>query len=142
MAYVKKEDGRYSIWKPGTKTLIGEGDDKTQPDYRGEITNGKPHGQGTLTLPKGDKYVGEFRNGKFNGQGTYILSNGDEYVGGWNDSKYHGQGTYTWSDGRKYVGAWKDDELYVGITYDKDGKRRRRRRRGNIQTRTHTLLTN
>ena len=30
------------------------GDDNTQPKYRGEISDGKPNGLGTLTLPNGE----------------------------------------------------------------------------------------
>ena len=39
------------------------GDGKVQPKYKGEIKNGKPNGQGTITYPDGGKYVGEFKDG-------------------------------------------------------------------------------
>jgi len=63
------------------------GDGKVQPKYKGEITNGKPNGQGTITYPDGGKYVGEFKDGnlmvkehtlmeKGNGKETSMLGNG------------------------------------------------------------------
>ena len=75
------------------------GDDNTQPKYRGEISDGKPNGLGTLTLPNGENYVGEWKDGKRNGQGTF---------------------TYP-DDGRKYEGEWKGDKPWNGTGYDKNG---------------------
>ena len=77
------------------------GDGKVQPKYKGEITNGKPNGQGTFTLPDGRKYVGELKDGEPNGQGTETFPDGDKYVGKWKNGEYHGQGTYTYPDGGK-----------------------------------------
>ena len=45
--------------------------------YKGEIKDGKKHGQGTLTKDDGSKYVGEWKNGETHGLGTYIYANGD-----------------------------------------------------------------
>jgi hypothetical protein len=33
--------------------------------YSGDLENGLPHGQGTMTFPSGMKFVGQFENGKF-----------------------------------------------------------------------------
>ena len=70
------------------------GDGKVQPKYKGEITNGKPNGQGTITYPDGGKYVGEFKDGESHGQGTYTYGKGkwegDKYVGEWKDGKKNG----------------------------------------------------
>ena len=71
----------------------------TKETYVGERENGKYHGQGTLTLPDGDKYVGEWKNGKF-----------------------HGQGTRTLYDGSKFVGIWKDNRRWKGKSFDEEGK--------------------
>ena len=82
----------------------------TYPDgskYVGEVEYGSPYGQGTETLSDGRKYVGEFKDGKFHGQGTETLSDGDKYVGTFKSGKKHGQGTFTWSDGKNYVGEYK-----------------------------------
>ena len=57
-----------------------------------------PNGQGSRTLPDGEKFVGEFKDGKPNGQVTF-----------------------TFPDGIKYVGEWKDGLKWNGIVYDKNG---------------------
>ena len=79
------------------------------------------HGQGTLTLPYGSKYVGEFQDDKQHGQGTLTLPEGDKYVGEWQDDKKHGQGIFTYPDGIKFVGEFKDNEPWSGTAYDKYG---------------------
>ena len=40
-----------------------------ETEYVGEFKDGKFHGQGTLTLPNGDKYLGAFKSGKKHGKG-------------------------------------------------------------------------
>ena len=37
---------------------------ETDSIYVGEVKDGKRHGNGTLTLPDGEKYEGEFKDGK------------------------------------------------------------------------------
>ena len=54
---------------------------------QGEIENGKPNGQGTLTSPDADKYEGEWKDGKYHGQGTYTLTDGNRFEGEWKDGK-------------------------------------------------------
>ena len=56
------------------------------------------NGQGTVTSPKGYKYVGELKNGVMNGQGTS-----------------------TYPNGSKYVGEFKDGKRWNGTMYDKEG---------------------
>ena len=63
------------------------GDDNTQPKYRGEISDGKPNGLGTLTLPNGENYVGEWKDDKKHGQGTETYPNGSKYVGEFKNGK-------------------------------------------------------
>ena len=97
------------------------GDDNTQPKYRGEISDGKPNGLGTLTLPSGENYVGEWKDGKRNGQGTHLSPDGKKYEGEWKDDKKHGQGTETYPNGSKYVGEFKNGKklrkkLFSGIS--------------------------
>jgi hypothetical protein len=78
--------------------------------YVGQFKDGKKNGQGTNTWPYGQKYVGQWKKGKFNGQGTYTWRSGQKYVGQWKDSVRNGQGTHTLPDGTKYVGQYKDDK--------------------------------
>ena len=49
-----------------------------------EWKNGRPHGQGTGTLPDGRKYVGEYKDGKRNGQGTLTFPDGSTFSDGKN----------------------------------------------------------
>jgi len=65
--------------------------------------------------------VGEWKNGVFHGQGTFTLPTGEKYEGEFKDGERNGQGTYTWSDGRKYVGEFKDGKDWNTTGYDKNG---------------------
>jgi formylglycine-generating enzyme required for sulfatase activity len=78
--------------------------------YSGDILNGKPHGQGTVTFVDGKKYVGEFEYGKKHGHGTLTDLNGTIFVGEFKDDKANGQATITIPDGDKYVGEFKDNK--------------------------------
>ena len=78
----------------------GFGEKQTHHLFKGQVENGKPNGQGTLSLPKGEKNVGEWKNGRLHGQGTGTLPDGRKYVGEYRDGKRHGQGTLNFSDGR------------------------------------------
>ena len=84
------------------------GSEKLQPKYEGQVENGIPNGQGTVTSSDGSKYVGEYRDGNWNGQGTYTFNDGRKYVGNWIDGGQNGQGTLTSPNGDKYEGEWKD----------------------------------
>ena len=63
----------------------------------------------------------EFKNGKPNGQGTMTLLDGTKYIGEWKDGGPNGQGTETTTDGSKFVGKFKDDRFLKGTFYDKEG---------------------
>ena len=79
-------------------------------EYVGELKDGEPNGQGTMTWISGNKYVGEWQNGKIHGVGTKTWISGNKYVGEWKDNKRHGQGVFTYASGKKYVGEFKDGE--------------------------------
>ncbi|MDP7611696.1 MAG: hypothetical protein QGH62_04540 [Nitrospinaceae bacterium] len=85
--------------------------------YIGEVLDGHPHSQGTLTWADGTNYAGEWKDGKYYGRGTFTWSNGRKYVGEWKEDKAHGRGTYTGADGTMYVGEWKEDKQYGQGTY-------------------------
>ena len=64
--------------------------------------------------PKDDVWLegvhkGELKDGKLHGQGYSTFFDGNKYVGEWKNGKLHGQGTFTWADGVEYVGEFKDD---------------------------------
>ena len=64
------------VWK-------GIGDKNIHHVYKGEVENGVPNGQGTLTAPDGRKYVGDFKDGIPYGQGTFTFLDGWMYHGEW-----------------------------------------------------------
>jgi hypothetical protein len=66
--------------------------------YVGDIEDGLPHGQGTVTYHSGNKYSGE-----------------------WKDGVPVGKGTFTYPDGTKYVGGLKKGKRWNGIEYFKNG---------------------
>ena len=79
----QKEDDVLYRWDDDKKGFEWKtfGDDNTQPKYRGEISDVKPNGLGTLTLPNGENYVGEWKDDKKHGLGTETYPNGSKYVG-------------------------------------------------------------
>ena len=100
-----KETGVLYPWKTssgyGWKTF---GDGNLQPQYKGEISNGKPDGLGILYngvylkrfyfYPK-IKFIGEWKNVEKHGQGT-------------KDVKMDDQGTLDLPNGEMYLGKFKD----------------------------------
>ena len=96
------------------------GDKYTQPQYKGDIENGKPNGLGIMIYPDGSKYIGEWKDGKMDGQGTFTFPTGNKYVGKYKDGKKWNVARYDKKG--KYVGDWKDGEHWNGALYDKFGK--------------------
>ena len=90
--------------------------------YVGEIENGLPNGQGTITTNDGYRYNGNWKDGKQHGQGTFTSLGGRVYIGDYIDDKRHGLGIETFPDGTKYVGEWKNGFIWNGKMEDKDGK--------------------
>ena len=96
--------------KNGIEAWYEDGDEKKESKYVGDITNGKPNGQGTETSPEGETYEGEWKDGKKEGQGKFIQVDGSKYIGEWINGERNGYGTLTSSNGTKYVGKWKDSK--------------------------------
>jgi hypothetical protein len=107
--------------------------EKVHNIYKGQLKDGKMHGEGIMQYVNGDRYEGYWEDGKFHGIGIYTWANRSSYVGEWKDGKMHGQGKYTFADGIYYVGQFKDGKFHgIGIrqyangdSYDgewKDGK--------------------
>jgi hypothetical protein len=63
--------------------------------------NGKPNGQGAMTMVSGEIYEGVWINGVF----IKKVPSG-VYQGTWKDGMFHGKGTMTYNDGTVYVGEW------------------------------------
>ena len=86
-------------------------EDLTYPDgsrYRGDVKEGKRHGQGALIRPDGTKYLGEWLDDRPHGQGTLTRADGKKYVGQWKAGKKHGQGTEVLADGTMIEGEWEE----------------------------------
>ena len=84
----------------------------------GQVLNGLPHGNGTMTITsgpfEGDVYVGACVASRRTGQGHYVWNNGTHsggvYDGSWLDDAKSGYGVYTWPDGKVYSGEWVNDK--------------------------------
>jgi len=76
--------------------------------YEGEVADGRPSGQGTLTDANGTHQWGVWRDGNaYTLRGTWVAPDGTTEVGTWNLDGTPSGGTITWKDGRQYKGDWK-----------------------------------
>ncbi|HUL92707.1 MAG TPA: hypothetical protein VLV56_10190 [Burkholderiales bacterium] len=94
----------------------GQGTAKGSATYAGGFHEGKKHGRGVKTWPRGDRYEGGFEDDYMSGWGTYTwgarsLFAGDRYEGGLSKDKRNGFGLYIWASGDSYAGPWKDDAI-------------------------------
>ncbi len=80
-------------------------------DYNGEVFNNLPHGFGTATYQKGDKYIGSYSAGKKNGKGKYYWQDGSRYEGEWKEDKKNGKGIYFYAKGGHYEGTFLEDQM-------------------------------
>ena len=82
--------------------------------WEGEVLNGLPHGNGTMTSTsgphKGDVYVGACVAGRRTGEGHYVWSSGNEYNGSWLDDAKSGFGVHTSKNGQVYSGQYANDK--------------------------------
>jgi hypothetical protein len=84
--------------------------------YRGELRNGRPHGDGRLELHTGASYEGGWAAGLMEGQGSLQLESGDIYVGKFAQGKFHGHGRHEAPNGIVYEGAFANGERHgVGV---------------------------
>ena len=109
--YIGERNGKFGYFTEKWEGLENE-DNRDIGKYEGEIKNGFPNGQGTMTLPNGNKYVGKWKDGFPNGQGSALSEDGEKFKGEWKDGEFTGHGTYTSPDGEKYVGGWKNFEFH------------------------------
>jgi hypothetical protein len=65
--------------------------------YTGQVSNDKPHGQGTMNYDDGRVYTGSWSEGRWHGQGKASFSNGDSYDGTYRYDQRHGEGKYLWA---------------------------------------------
>jgi hypothetical protein len=75
--------------------------------YVGEMRDGKPNGQGTITSVGGTHQWGEFRDGlSYRLTGRWVGPGGLQEEGTWNLDGTKCGGTIRWKDGRVYTGDW------------------------------------
>jgi hypothetical protein len=93
--------------KTGTISYLGG-------TYKGQLKDGKPHGDGTLTWGTTKKYKGKWVAGKRSGYGKYIisthLSGGEDqytYSGNWKKDRMNGKGV-------EHVYDYTGEEIYSG----------------------------
>ena len=75
--------------------------------YEGTFKDGQLEGQGSVTMPNGDKTVGRWEEGKCIGTMTY--KNGDSYTGKIERGVRNGKGITTYVDGTVFDGTWVQD---------------------------------
>ena len=82
------------------------GDSFFQPQYKGEISNGKPDGLGIL-------YNGVYLK-------RFYFSPKVKFIGEWKNGEIHGQGTLTLSSGMKKIGEFRRGFPWNTTSYDKN----------------------
>jgi hypothetical protein len=93
----------------------GDGEPLLPPDavlpdggrYRGEIVEGRLHGQGRVDYPDGSWYAGQFQGGQLEGPGEWHGANGETYRGGFHLGQFDGIGSLDYGDGDIYSGGFK-----------------------------------
>ena len=80
--------------------------------YRGELSNGKKHGFGTMTFKSGNVYEGDWKNDVISGKGKYTFASGHIYEGEFSSGKRNGTGKMTYPNGNVYEGEWKDNDRH------------------------------
>lgn len=68
------------------------------------VTEGMPHGKGTMNYESGRMYSGDWVTGQWHGKGKLLNANGDTYEGDFVYDARHGKGVYKWDNGDVYTG--------------------------------------
>ena len=117
----KKEKGTLFSRKTNGK-WTGNGDDKKDNKYFGEIENGKPNGRGTLTSPMGEElYLGMYKEGKKTIGYGYYNWQGNKYFGELKNGIPNGYGVLIWM-GEKIFGEFRNMKIWKGTTYSTSGE--------------------
>jgi hypothetical protein len=86
----------------------GEGELVTREGltYSGGWRVGRLEGKGTLQLPGGESYVGEFRAGFADGHGDFIDATGERFEGTFRNGRREGRGKTILPSGFSYTSVW------------------------------------
>ena len=108
------EEGGYVIAAKEAQSQLRSGKISTYQDsvygkfsYEGQLSKGKPHGEGIGRFASGGEYVGNWANGQFHGNGKWLDGKGEGYEGEWFKGLKEGKGTYQYQDGTTYTGMWE-----------------------------------
>jgi hypothetical protein len=74
------------------------------------VTEGLPHGKGTMNYESGRVYSGQWVTGQWHGKGKLLNANGDTYEGDFVYDARHGKGVYKWDNGDVYTGDFSLDK--------------------------------
>lgn len=74
------------------------------------VTQGMPHGEGTMNYDSGRVYSGSWVVGQWHGKGKLLNPNGDTYEGQFIFDARHGKGLYKWDNGDVYTGDFSQDK--------------------------------
>ena len=74
------------------------------------VTEGMPHGKGTMNYESGRVYSGDWVSGQWHGKGKLLNANGDTYEGDFVYDARHGTGVYKWDNGDIYTGDFSLDK--------------------------------
>lgn len=108
----------------GAGKVEGRAGDKVAMLYEGMMEQGRPHGQGHLTLDSGIEYKGEFRRGMPDGEGSWVNARGDSYQGAFKAGKFDGAGSMRYALGGTYDGQWKANRFHGwGVAVSAAGRR-------------------
>lgn len=77
--------------------------------YKGEVIDGKRHGEGFIQWVNGDTYEGQWLNDMPHGQGKKTYIDGSVYEGEFFQGLQQGKGVFIYPDGTTYSGDWKSD---------------------------------
>ena len=83
----------------GADEILDLGDGRV---YRGEVLDGRPHGEGTMIWPSGTAYFGQWAHGARYGTGTYRDREGGVYADEYRDGERSGHSRFTWPNGAAY----------------------------------------
>ncbi len=90
--------------------------------YKGEVLNGKPHGEGVATHPLGATYSGSWQDGFYHGEGIFRGINGATFKGSYRKGKKHGRVEYDDPGGVQFSGIFHDDRRHgKGTQHFPDG---------------------
>ena len=91
------------------------------PKNMDEMPKSKMEASVIIAYDNGDRYVGEVRDGVPDGNGTITSAHGHMYDGGFKNGQQHGDGIYIWPDGLIFIGVWKNNGNAKGTFYGIDG---------------------